>query len=205
MGKRLGLGWIGIGSRGKRLARCRRGASAVEFAFAAPAALLTACAIIDMSMAMFVSTLAEGGLREASRFGITGYAPAGVSRQDRILEVLSEHTIGLVDMSTTDITFQVYRGFEDIGKPEPFVDTNGNGAYDTGEAFNDVNGNGAWDADMGTAGVGGPGDVVVYTMTYDWTVLTPLVGSLFGDNGTIRMSASVAVRNEPWSSPGGTP
>jgi len=173
----------------------------MEFALSAPAALLAACGVIDISMTMFVSTLAEGGLREASRLGITGYTPVGVSRQDRILQVLSEHTIGLIDMATADISFRVYRGFEDIGKPEPFVDANGNDTYDDGESFNDVNGNGAWDADMGTAGVGGPGDVVVYTMTYNWTVLTPLVASVFGNNGTIQMTASVAVRNEPWTTP----
>lgn len=184
-----------------KVVRCRRGTSALEFALAAPAALLAACGVIDISMTMFVSTLAEGGLREASRLGITGYTPVGVSRQDRILQVLSEHTIGLIDMATADITFRVYRGFEDIGKPEPFVDANGNHTYDAGESFNDVNGNGVWDADMGTAGIGGPGDVVVYTMTYSWTVLTPLVASVFGDNGTIRMTASVAVRNEPWTTP----
>jgi Flp pilus assembly protein TadG len=185
----------------RRFVRCRRGTSAIEFAFAAPAALLAACGVIDMSLAMFASTLAEGGLREASRMGITGYTPAGVSRQDRILQILSEHTIGLIDMSTANITFRVYRGFEDIGKPEPFVDANDNDVYDAGESFNDVNGNGVWDADMGVAGVGGPGDVVVYTMTYDWTVLTPLIATVFGDNGKIRMSASVAVRNEPWTTP----
>lgn len=185
----------------RRLIGCRSGVSAIEFALAAPPALLAACGVIDISMVMFVSTLAEGGLREASRLGITGYAPVGVSRQDRILQVLSEHTIGLIDMATTDVAFRVYRGFEDIGKPEPYVDANGNGSYDTGESFNDINGNGVWDADMGAAGVGGPGDVVVYTMSYDWTVLTPLVASLFGDHGKIRMNASVAVRNEPWTNP----
>ena len=191
----------GVFSTSRRLARCRRGVAALEFALTAPVALLAVCGVIDMSMVMFVSTLAEGGLREASRLGITGYAPAGVSRQDRILQVLSEHTIGLIDMSTATVAFRVYRGFEDIGKPEPYVDANGNGTYDAGESFNDVNGNGVWDADMGTAGVGGPGDVVVYTMTYDWTVLTPLVATVFGNNGAIQMSASVAVRNEPWTTP----
>ena len=46
----------------------------------------------------------------------------------------------------------VYDSFEDIGKPEPLTDDNGNGSWDDGEAFIDVNGNGVWDEDMGEAG-----------------------------------------------------
>ena len=49
----------------------------------------------------------------------------------------------------------VYESFADIGKPEPFTDQDGNGAYNAGEPFVDVNGNGQWDADMGEAGLGG--------------------------------------------------
>ena len=96
----------------------------------------------------------------------------------------------------------VYDSFDDIGEPEPFTDQEPmNGAYDAGEPFSDTNGNGTWDADMGTAGVGGPGDVVVYTVSYDWPLLTGMLFSWMGTDGKVPLRASIAVRNEPYGMP----
>ena len=90
----------------------------------------------------------------------------------------------------------VYESFADIGKPEPFTDQDGNNAYNSGEPFVDVNGNGEWDADMGEAGLGGPSDVVVYRLTYDWGIVTPMMREVMGE--TVTHVSSVAVRNEPF-------
>jgi hypothetical protein len=83
-----------------------------------------------------------------------------------------------------------------VGQPEPFTDENGNDAYDAGEPYTDSNGNGGWDDDMGAAGLGGPGDVVVYSMSYDWPIMIPLFQPIFGDHVTLQ--ANIAVRNEPF-------
>ena len=68
----------------------------------------------------------------------------------------------------------VYESFADIGEPEPFTDQDGNAGYNSGEPFVDVNGNGQWDEDMGEAGLGGPSDVVVYRLSYDWGIDHPV-------------------------------
>lgn len=186
----------------RRLWRCRSGVTALEFAFAAPVIVLIVAGIVELSMVMFVSTLSEGALREASRFSITGFVPAGMTREQRILQIISDHTIGLVDMSKATITYKVYPSFGDIGKPEPYTDNNpANGSYDPGEPFQDINGNGQWDSDMGAAGLGGPGDVVLYTIRFDWPLLTPLLAPVIGSNGKIALKSSVAVRNEPFDTP----
>lgn len=178
----------------------RDGAAGIEFAFAAPVVIYAAVGLIELGTMMFTNTLMEGGLRDAARFGITGYAPAGTSREDRIREIIQENTIGLVDMNTASITQQIYPSFGDIGKPEPYEDDSpANGQYDSGEDFQDINGNGIWDADMGAAGIGGPGAVVLYTVEVDWPALTPLFEPIFKGVGKIRMRASVAVRNEPFN------
>jgi Flp pilus assembly protein TadG len=188
----------------RRFFRSRKGTSALEFAFAAPVALLTIAGVVELSMMMFVTSLVEGGLRDAARFGITGFTPGGLSREAQILQILDENAIGLVDFSTATVTYVVYPGFQDVGKPEPYVDDSpANGTYDVGESFQDVNGNGQWDSDMGAAGLGGPGDVVLYTVSYQWKALTPLVEPFVGTGGVLNMSASVAVRNEPWPAGGG--
>ena len=173
-----------------------RGTAMMEFAFLAPIFIGMLGAIMEFSGILFVQTLLEGSAREASRYGITGSTEPGVSREDEIMAIVTKNTYGIVDLDNLEMETLVYANFGDIGQPEPFTDTNDNGIYDVGEPFDDVNGNGAWDPDMGAAGLGGPGDVVVYRMTYDWPIIIPIFRPFFGD--TVRLQANIAVRNEPY-------
>jgi Flp pilus assembly protein TadG len=181
-----------------RLARSRDGVAALEFAFAAPVVILSITGLIELSMVMFVTSLMEGGIRDASRFGITGYVPDGTTREEQIKKILTDATVGLIDMTSAVVETKIYPSFNDVGKPEPFTDANSNGQYDAGEPYTDTNGNGQWDSDMGKAGVGGPSDIVLYKITSDWNLLTPLMVPLMGSDGKMTLSASVAVRNEPY-------
>jgi len=157
--------------------RRRDGTTALEFAFAAPVVTLFVAGIVEVGMMLFALTLMEASVRESSRFGITGAGgAAGISREQAIRDIVDRVTLGLIDM-------------------------NGNGQFDPGESFTDVNGNGQWDADLGAAGIGGPGDVVVYTLVYDWPLLTGMLNPILGPSGTVRLRASVAVRNEPYATP----
>ncbi len=126
-----------------------RGTAMLEFAFLAPVMLGMIGAILEFSGIMFVQTLLEGSARELSRYGITGFTEPGVSREDQILEIVRKNTYGIINLDELAMETLVYANFADVGQPEPFTDTNGNGAHDEGEVFNDVNGNGAWDPDMG--------------------------------------------------------
>jgi Flp pilus assembly pilin Flp len=180
----------------RRLRRDERGATIVEFAVIFPVFILAMFGIIETAIVLFVSSSIEAAVLEASRFGITGSLTPGVSREDRVLEIVGDKTYGLVDMEQVDIQTLVYASFDDIGQPEPFEDENLNTVYDDPEPFTDVNGNGIWDADMGAAGLGGPSDVVVYRVSYDWGVMTPLIRNVLGES--VRHVSSVAVRNEPF-------
>ncbi|HEX6980586.1 MAG TPA: TadE family protein [Alphaproteobacteria bacterium] len=186
-----------------RLCADRNGAAAMEFAFIAMPLIVLVIGIIEVAMILFVNVLLEGGVRDAARFGITGYSPTGTDRAAVIRDIISRRSVGMIDMTKVKIETLVYQNFSDIGKPEPFTDQPPlNGTYDVGEPFVDVNGNSKWDADMGAAGVGGPGAVVVYRVSYDWPLLTGLLVPLLGDNGYVPLQASVAVRNEPFLLPG---
>lgn len=180
------------------LVRGVRGATAVEFALLAPVCMLLVCIFIDLCMVMFISNVMEGGLREASRYAITGSVEPGKTREDKIKEVIISHSYGLIDPLKIVITYKVYGSLQSIGQAEPYVDKNKNGQYDAGEVYTDVNANGAWDSDQGKVGVGGPGDIVAYTVTYDWTLWTPMAAEVIGNGGVMTMSATVAVRNEPY-------
>lgn len=186
----------------RRLRGDSTGAAALEFGFVAPVLIMAVLGIMELGMILFVTSLLEGSVRTAARFGITGYAPASVSREEQIRDILEENTAGLIDMAEVTFTQYVYENFADIGKPEPYVDDSpANGSYDAGESYQDVNGNGQWDADMGVAGVGGPGAVVIYKVSYDWPLLTPYLADILGEGGKIPLEASIVVRNEPFPDP----
>lgn len=187
----------------RRVSRsCRRlgdaGQAIVEFAFVAPALLALLCGIFEVSGILLAKTLLEGGARQASRYGITGATAADASREDMILGIIRDNAYGIIDANEIEMDTLIYESFADVGQPEPFTDTNDNGVLDETEPFVDVNGNGVWDEDMGRAGLGGPGDIVVYRLRYDWPIMIPLFRPIFGE--AIALDANVAVRNEPFGS-----
>lgn len=190
---------ISLPEKLRRLLRAREGIAALEFALAFPVVLTLMIGMLELSMVLFVSSLLEGGLRDASRFGITGSVPAGVTREQAIIDIVNSRLIGLAQVTPADVKMRVYKCLSDIDKPEPLTnDVNGNGQYDPGDAYTDVNGNGQWDADMAASGAGTSGDVVVYDITTQWNTFTPFMAAIFGNGGVFPITASIAVRNEPW-------
>jgi len=183
----------------RRFVRADDGSSALEFAFVASMLTLLIGGILEVAMILFVEAAMEGGIRDASRFGITGFTPTAVSREQQIVDIINSRMMGLYTINANDVTTRVYTSFSDIGQPEPFIDANGNGIYDAGESFTDVNGNGHWDSDMAASGAGGAGQVVVYEVAIDWRPLTPLLLPFLGAGGTVRLSSALAVRNEPFN------
>ena len=185
----------------KQLAACQSGTAILEFAFALPVVLLLVTGIMEFALLNFATSLLEGGLREAARYGITGLNATDGSREARIVEIVNEHAAGLFTITSDNVETLEYQDFSEIGEPEPYTDSNGNGAYNAGEPYTDVNCNGQWDADRGAHGVGAGDEVVLYRVTYDQSTVTGLLDPLIAPNGTVTLEASIAVRNEPF--PGG--
>ena len=179
----------------RRFKRNQVGSAAVELAIGLPILLTVIVGILEVANFFFISAAVENAVLHASRFGVTGGTTDGVTREQRMRDIIEEQTFGRVDMDTVEIETLVYEQFADIGAAEPYTDTNGSENYDEGEDYVDVNGNGIWDDDISTAGLGGGGDIVLYRISYDATSLTG-----FGDWAlrTINISATVAVRNEPY-------
>jgi len=175
------------------------GSAAIEFAFTAPLLIMTIVAIMEFSMILFLNASLEGSLRDAARFGSTGYQPTGVDREAVIIQKIKDATLGLVTIDADNVTTLAYTDFSEVGQPEPWIDDNpANGVYDVGESYTDVNGNGQWDADMGTPGLGGACDIVVYRVETQWHLLLGLLADYIGK--PITLEASTAVRNEPFGS-----
>lgn len=181
-----------------RLSRNQDGASAVELALVGPIVFAFMLGTMEVALVMFTNVAIEGAVRDGARYGITGSAPDGMSREDRLRQIISERTFGLVTPESDDISMKVYPSFASVGQPEEYTDENGNGQWDAGEPLNDVNGNGVWDADPGVTGMGGSGEIVLYTVAYQLPIIAPALNNLFGVR-VLNLSTRIVVRNEPWT------
>ena len=140
----------------------------------------------------------EGNIREAARYGASGSLIAGKTRKEAVIEKIAESTMGLVAVNESNVTMLVYNSFTDVGKSEPYTDDSpANGQYDMGEIYTDANGNGQWDMDLGVPGLGDACDIVVYRVNAEWPLMLGLIASATG--AKIRITASTAVRNEPYN------
>ncbi len=184
-------------TRYSRLTACERGITSIEFAVIAPVFLMMLMGIIEFAMIMFTSSVMESATNNTARYGKTGFVAGGSTREEQIIANVANRTAGLLDPDDITITYTVYSDFDDVGDPEPCVSPLAPPCPGTPSVnFVDVNGNGSWDNDMGAAGLGNPGDVVVYTVNYPWPVVTPIIYAITGS--VINLTARTVVRNEPY-------
>ena len=180
-----------------RIIKNHKGVTAVEFALLAPIVLLFIFATIEISWLMLSASILENSVRMASRAGITGYVPSGMTRDEFIRQQIDGNLI-ILDPAKIQFDTLIYDSYANIGQPEPFIDQNANSSYDLGEPYTDINGNAKWDDDMGTAGKGGAGAIMVYKVTYPYKILTPIVSQFFANNGNFDLHSNMVVRNEPF-------
>lgn len=175
------------------------GSAAVEFALVAPVLALILFGIIETSMIMYTTSVMEGATISSSRLGKTGYFETNKTRQQLITEMMTQRCGAIINPANITITTKSYGTFSNISQPEAFIDANHNNIYDAGETFSDTNGNGHWDADMGVAGLGNANDIVLYTVSYPWPIMTPFMRRFLGTNGTYTITSSMLVKNEPYN------
>lgn len=175
-----------------------RGVTAIEFALIAPAVLMMTFGTIEFGLLLYAQSVMESATSNTSRLGKTGYSDSGISRQQTLINMLAARSEPLLDRNLFTVTTKVYPSFNSVNQPEPFLDANSNGIHDAGETYTDVNGNAQWDADMGLDGLGNANDIVVYTVTYPWNVMTPVMREFIGTGGVINLTARTVVKNEPY-------
>lgn len=150
-----------------------RGVTAIEFALIAPLLIMLLVGITEMSLVLLANHLLENATYNASRTGKTGYVAAGQTQLETVTGVLLARLSGLaplIDPTKITITTTSYGSLSDIGQPDEGTESS-----------------------LGTAS-----EVVVYTITYPWTMFTPLIGNLIGDaNRVINLTSRIVVRNEP--------
>lgn len=174
-------------------AACNKAATIVEFGIVAPIFILLLMGTFDIGQMVYGQSVLNGAVQQAARTSSlensdTTAADAQVA--NTVKRILPGATIS-TDRSS-------YYDFTDIGRPEHWNDTDGDGVCDNGETYTDENGNGQWDSDIGVAGDGGAGDVVVYTVTahYQPTVKVPFMPH---DWGLTLLSSATVRKNQPFA------
>lgn len=178
---------------GPSLAQDTRGVAATEFALLAPVFLLLMLGSFNIGQMIYGRALLGGAVEKAARSAAletADTASADAMVKKTVLRILP----GAVITSTRTS----YYDFNDIGRPEKWNDSNGSGDCDNNESYTDENRNGQWDEDVGSDGNGGANDVVLYTVTAEYT--PAFVVPLAPDSWNAKtISASAVRKNQPFS------
>ena len=164
----------------RRFARQKDGAAAVEFALVAAPFLAMVFAIMETAMIFFAGQALETSAAEGARLIMTGQAQTAGYNQAAFKNAVCAKVYGLFDcQGGLIIDVKNYTSFSGINTDKPI--TNGVANLTAGYA------------------PGGPGDIVVVRLMYQWPVYVSLLGLNLADNGSNRLLMStVAFRNEPY-------
>ncbi len=183
----------------KRLVNAEQGAFVIEYALLVPVFLTLTLGSMEIGRMLMVNAALEGAVTESSRVAITGNIPDGYETVDAYIQDFIKENLNDVGIDAgVEISMKVYDSFSDIGEQEPFTDTDGDLVCNNGEFFTDVNGNGAWDVDMGSDGTGGEENIMLMEIAVDLPYMTGGFIEAFSHESSINLSASTAVRNEPY-------
>jgi Flp pilus assembly protein TadG len=149
-----------------------KGNTAIEFALIAPAFFLLFMAIFDMGFMLVIRSTLELAIFQASRFGRTGATVTGQTPEATAAALVTEYTFGLVNPSQLTFNVTPYASFAAMPALGQANTTN-------------------------TQDFGSASQPVLYTLTYNYQFITPIVGQFF-PNGTYTIIASAVVENEPF-------
>lgn len=183
----------------RRLARSEDGIAITEFGFVAPVFCLLLMGIFDQGYALYIQTALQGAVQEGARQASlenTLWSDIEAKVNTKVRNVVPSSDPSTVISFTLDPTY--YQNYNEIGLPEDFTDSNGNGRYDHPECFIDRNGNVQWDEDVGIAGRGGAQDVVSIQASIQFKRVFPF-WKLIGQPDTTTLSATTFLRNQPFS------
>ena len=178
--------------------RDTRGVTLVEFGFVGPVLCLMLMALFDLSFQVYAQSIVNGAVQDAARASTLESGSTNSATLDTKVETAVKRVL---PNATLTFTRKNYANFEDVGRPEDFTDTDGDGICNNGEPFEDVNGNGAWDADRGADGLGGARDAVLYGATATFNRVFPF-HSFVNLPPTVSAHSATVLRNQPFNQQG---
>jgi Flp pilus assembly protein TadG len=167
----------------RRFVRRQDGAAAVEFALVAAPFLALLFAIMETAFVFFAGQTLEAATADASRLIMTGQAQTGGYSKADFKTQVCNRIYGLFDCANgVYVDVKSYTNFASINTTSPVS----NGQLDTSSM---------------SYTPGGPGDIVVVSLYYQWPVYVTLLGNdLSNLNGGKRLLTATSVfRNEPYN------
>jgi Flp pilus assembly protein TadG len=166
----------------RRFVRHQEGAAAIEFGLVAAPFLALIFAIIETSLIFFAGQTLETAVTDSSRLIMTGQAQTQGMSQAQFKQAVCSRIYGLFDCASgINVDVRKYSSFGSATPPSP-VDANGN-----------LTNNYLYQP-------GGPGDIVVARLIYQWPVYANILGvDMANMAGNKRLIvATAAFRNEPY-------
>ncbi|MGE3145551.1 MAG: TadE/TadG family type IV pilus assembly protein [Pseudorhodoplanes sp.] len=166
----------------RRFGRHQKGAAAIEFGMVAAPFLALIFAIIETALIFFAGQTLETAVTDSARLILTGQAQTQGFNQAQFKQAVCAKIYGLFDCSGgINVDVRKYSAFSSATPPSP-VDANGN-------LVNSF-----------VYQPGGPGDIVVARLIYQWPVYANIIGiDMANMAGNKRLLvATAAFRNEPY-------
>jgi Flp pilus assembly protein TadG len=185
IGKKLAIGIRRLvrGKTIRRLARDKEGIATVEFAIVAAPFLALMFAIMETAVVFFAGQTLETAVGDSARLIMTGQAQTSSFTQTQFKNAVCAKILGLFDcQGGLQIDVKTYTSFSTVSSAKP-IDSNGN----------------LQTSNFGYS-PGGPGDIVVVRLMYQWPIYVSLLGFNLADMaGNKRLiMATAAFRNEPY-------
>jgi Flp pilus assembly protein TadG len=172
-------------------ARNQNGAAALEFAIVAAPTIALTLAILQTALAFFAGQVLETAVAESSRLILTGQA-ASMTQGQFATAVCGSPGYPTATWSLSFL-FNCANLMIDVNTANSFTASNTSMPTLTFNGSNQVTNTWSYN-------IGGPGDIVVVRVMYQWPVfLGPLGLSLSNEaNGNLELMATAAFKNEPY-------
>jgi Flp pilus assembly protein TadG len=166
----------------RRFRRNRRGSAVVEFALIAPMFFGLLFAIIEVALMFFASQVLETVTQDSARMIMTGQAQTAAYTQAQFKTDVCNRIVALFDCTNgIYVDVQSYKQFSTVNIADPI---------DASKNFVPPN----------NYSPGGPGDIVVVRLFYQWPVFVTGLGfNISNLSGSKRLlTATAAFQNEPY-------
>jgi Flp pilus assembly protein TadG len=165
----------------RRFRRNRGGSAAVEFALVAPVFFALLFAIIESAIMFFASQVLETITQSSARQILTGQAQTAALTADQFKSYVCSQIPTLFNCANVFVDVQKYSGFSSVAISSQ-IDNNKN--FINNMQYNP----------------GGPGDIVVVRLFYQWPLLVTGLGyNVANLSGNQRLlTATASFRNEPY-------
>jgi Flp pilus assembly protein TadG len=172
--------WLGLRTV-QRLARRQDGSAAVEFGLVAMPFLALVFAIIETALVFFANQVLETAAADSARLIMTGQAQMSGLSKDTFKTQVCSKVYGLFDcQGGVHVDVQTFSSFGNVNLQTP------------------LNAQGQLDTSTFKYSPGGPGDIVVVRLAYQWPVFVSMIGLANMSGSNRLMIATAAFRNEPY-------